>query len=184
MKSEHADDEDDLFAALAGAVTPLRPAKARVTRPAPRRTPAAPPPPTRTAARSMPSHPVRDDSPVDSPSPWVLVRAGVSRERLRRLAHACPDRQLDLHGLNREQSLRLLQQQIDEAVHHGLRTLEIIHGRGLHSGGAPVLRTAVYNWLRDGPRSALVLAVIPKPDSGGGACLLLLRRRRKGQQAR
>jgi len=111
--------------------------------------------------------------------PWVLVADGVSRERLRRLASGRPaaESRIDLHGMNRDEAIAALLQQLGSAIASGMRTLCIIHGRGLHSQGRPVLKDAVYRWLREGPFAHNILAVIPQPGSGGGACLLLLRRR-------
>jgi DNA-nicking Smr family endonuclease len=58
------------------------------------------------------------------------------------------------------------------------RVLCIVHGRGLHSQGKPVLKEAVYQWLRSGSYANHILAAIPKPYTGGGSCLVLLRRNR------
>ncbi|MDQ6972394.1 MAG: Smr/MutS family protein, partial [Mariprofundaceae bacterium] len=61
----------------------------------------------------------------------------------------------------------------------GWRVVSLVHGRGLHSeDGRPILKEAVYNWLREGPYAGWVLATIPRPGTGGGSALLLLRRRR------
>ena len=167
-------EEDDaaLFAQFAGDVRPIgqppRVQQRAATKPRP--TPVARP----AVVVAMEE---RVDTALASPSPWTLVRAGVSRERLRRLGKARADHLLDLHGKSRDQALRLLQQVITQARREGGRVVEVVHGRGLHSSdGVPVLKQAVYHWLGHGPCSGWVLAVIPKPESGGGACLILLRR--------
>ena len=49
--------------------------------------------------------------------------------------------------------------------------------RGLHSQGRPVLKQAVFQWLREGPCAGFVLAAVPRNDSGGGASMVLLRRK-------
>jgi len=110
---------------------------------------------------------------------WVFAASGISREKLKRLAAGRPavSHTFDLHGANREEALSLLERGFSEAVAEGCRALAIIHGRGLHSGGKPVLKAAVYQWLREGSFAHAVLAVVPQPGSGGGACLVLLRRK-------
>jgi len=168
------DEDAALFAALAGDIRPIQ-STARIARTAPKPKPKAA---ARTAisATLLPMDTITDDT-LDSPSSWRVVRAGVSRERLRRLGKSRPDYQLDLHGKSRDQALQQLQQTIVIARQNHGRIIEIIHGRGLHSsGGVAILRQAVYHWLSHGPYHTSVLAVIPKPNSGGGACMLLLRR--------
>jgi len=118
--------------------------------------------------------------PRRMPEPWVLRADGVSAERLRRLAAGRPpvEMEADLHGMSREQARAALERAIGEALASGRRVVCVVHGRGLHSRGGPVLREAVYRWLAEGPYAASVLAVIPKPKTRGGSCLVLLRRRR------
>jgi DNA-nicking Smr family endonuclease len=119
-------------------------------------------------------------SPRQAEDSWVLIADGISRERLKSLASGRPpvEQTLDLHGATRNEALGLLEEWFGHAVGNQLRTLCIIHGRGLHSAeGKAVLKEAVYLWLRSGPFAHAVLAVIPQPGSGGGACLVLLRRK-------
>jgi len=169
-----SDDDAALFASFAGNTRPID-HNTRILR-----TPPKPKPqPMARAAVAAVLLPMghSTDNALSQPSPWTLVRAGISRERLRRLGKSPADHLLDLHGKSREQALQQLQQMITIALQSGGRVIEIIHGRGLHSsGGVPVLRQAVYDWLAHGSCHGLVLAAIPKPGTGGGACLLLLRR--------
>ncbi|MDQ7010833.1 MAG: Smr/MutS family protein [Mariprofundaceae bacterium] len=118
---------------------------------------------------------------LQASEPWVLQADGVSRERLKRLAAGRPPAgmTLDLHGMTRDEALQAMNQCLGEALACGERVLCLVHGRGLHSRGRPVLKEAVYHWLREGPYAVCVLAVIPKPGTGGGSCLVLLRRRGK-----
>jgi len=170
-------DEESLFVEAMGKVKPLsatdkvvvnkpkliRPAKAQRVRQAH----------IVTAATSSVAQAVQ---PTDDP--WVLIADGVSRERLKRLAAGRPPvgRSFDLHGMTRDQALAELEQGFAQVIADGVRALCIIHGRGLHSQGRPILKDAVYHWLREGAYAPSVLAVMPQPGSGGGACLLLLRR--------
>jgi DNA-nicking Smr family endonuclease len=166
------DADDDIFAEAMRGVRPAR-------KPAPRVQPQSPPPPARPAARggqaplgNAPAH-----VPEALEQPWMLCASGVSRERLRRLAAASAEREIDLHGHTRDEALQALESALGAAVAGGVRTLCIVHGRGLHSQGRPVLKQAVFQWLREGPCAGFVLAAVPRNDSGGGASMVLLRRK-------
>ena len=170
------DNEQSLFAEAMGKVKPLPAAdKVVANRPKARK----------PAAHIALKHavPVATTSPALSvqptQEPWVLVADGISRERLKRLAAGRPpsQRTFDLHGMTRDQAMAELEQGFAQAMSEGVRALSIIHGRGLHSQGRPILKEAVYHWLRQGAYAHSILAVIPQPGSGGGACLLLLRRK-------
>ncbi len=171
----HGGDEEGLFAEAMGKVKPLPAADKIVTnKPKPRK-PAMHIVPKYANPASKPSAEL-SVQPTDDP--WVFIADGVSRERLKRLAAGRPavGRSFDLHGMTRDQALSELEQGFTQAIAEGVRVLSIIHGRGLHSQGRPVLKDAVYHWLRQGVYAHSILAVIPQPGSGGGACLMLLRR--------
>ncbi|MFQ5582466.1 MAG: Smr/MutS family protein [Mariprofundaceae bacterium] len=118
---------------------------------------------------------------LQTDEPWVLKTDGISHERLKQLAAGRPPAgsTLDMHGMSREEALQAMESCMAEALSQGERALCFVHGRGLHSQGSPVLKEAVYHWLREGPYAGHVLAVIPKPGTGGGSCLVLLRRQGK-----
>jgi len=136
--------------------------------------------PKRAVEAMSAGEPMAHPAPRRMPEPWVLRADGVSAERLRRLAAGRPpvEMEADLHGMNREQAYATLDRCFARALAQGCRVLCIVHGRGLHSRGGPVLREAVYRWLVEGPHAGRVLAAIPKPNTRGGSCLVLLRRRR------
>ncbi len=168
-------DEEALFAEAMGKVQRLRmPERAVVgkKRPGPARRPVSAPAVARQATVAA------DIRPPSADEPWILLANGVSRERLKRLAAGQPPvaRSFDLHGVTRDEALAMLEEGFGQALASGWRVVCIIHGRGLHSQGRPVLKQATYHWLREGPYAASVLAVVPQPGSGGGACLVLLRR--------
>lgn len=174
MADKHQDDE--LFAEAMGKVRRITPAN-KIT---PEK---AKPKPEITVSVQRTQPPTQPKTVKASlrqtEESWVLRADGISRERLRNLASGRPpvEQTLDLHGATRNEALDLLEAWFGHAVGNQLRTLCIIHGRGLHSAeGKAVLKEAVYLWLRSGPFAHAVLAVIPQPGSGGGACLVLLRR--------
>ncbi len=113
--------------------------------------------------------------------PGSLIADGISRETIKRLAAGRPaiGVSFDLHGMTRDAAIDLLHDGLQQAIAEGIRALCIVHGRGLHSQGKPVLKQAVYHYLSEGPLAHMVLAVIPQPNSGGGACLILLRPQHK-----
>jgi len=125
---------------------------------------------TRTHAKST----LQEDD-----SPWVLRSNGISPDVLKKLAHGqFPiNKTIDLHGMTRDKSIAALEKTMQSSLQASERVLCIIHGRGLHSpDGRAVLKHSIYQWLKDGPMSAHILAVTPAPHTAGGSCLLLLRR--------
>ena len=88
--------------------------------------------------------------------------------------------QLDLHGLTAEQARRGLVEHLAAARERGTRCVLVIHGRGVHSEAAPVLRDELPGWLQQSPLAAWVMAFCTAPANRGGpgAMLLLLRRAR------
>jgi len=170
-------DEDELFAQAMGKVKPIPSSDKLNPQQSPRRPTLLP------SHRPRPFHPEQINSgsnpaPEPTEDPWILRADGVSREKLKRLASATSVAGLtfDLHGLNRDEALNRLEEGFRHAQAENIRLLSVIHGRGLHSQGEPVLKEAVYRWLREGAIARRVLAVVPQSGSGGGACLVLLRR--------
>ncbi|MDT8375186.1 MAG: Smr/MutS family protein [Mariprofundaceae bacterium] len=174
-------DDDELFSRAMGAVRPIAASdKITVEKPKPERT-------ERTGRRNrlpeqLPA--ARHSAPESVEEPWTLVNSGISREKLKQLAAGKPaiGLEIDLHGMNRDEALSGLERLFAEALSGKTRVICIVHGRGLHSQGRPVLKEATYQWLRSGPFASSVLAAIPRPDTGGGSCLVLLRRVRSGRR--
>jgi DNA-nicking Smr family endonuclease len=86
---------------------------------------------------------------------------------------------LDLHGYIQEQAKSALTTFIRNCHAMGLRSLLVIHGRGLKSDSGPVLKEGVVKWLTTGTLSHLVLAFCSaRPcDGGTGAVYVLLKKR-------
>jgi DNA-nicking Smr family endonuclease len=95
---------------------------------------------------------------------------------------------LDLHGLTAEEAWEVFDGFMKESVLTGKRAVLIIHGRGLSSAAAPVLKSKVSQWLSSGPWRKWVVAFTSARmcDGGSGASYVLLRRRplTKRQRAR
>jgi len=173
-------DDEDIFAKAMSVVRPLaRHDKITVEKPKPKRRPAQKRP---APASTTPLLQISDALKISS-DPWTLKASGVSQEKLKQLGAGRPsiDIETDLHGMNRDEACSALEQMFDIALRERARVLCIVHGRGLHSQGKPVLKETVYQWLRSSSYAAHILAAIPKPYTGGGSCLVLLRRDRKAR---
>ena len=86
---------------------------------------------------------------------------------------------LDLHGLIQGDAKQTLKEFILASVRKGLRTVLVVHGRGLRSpGGHSVLKHASAGWLSHGAIGGHVLAFTSaRPSDGGaGATYVLLKR--------
>ena len=86
------------------------------------------------------------------------------------------DRQLDLHGLTREEAVESLGPFLQAARVAGEKGVLVITGKGHHSVEGPVLQQVVAAWLRDQGR-ALISEYAPAPQEigGSGAFVIFLR---------
>ncbi|HEY8905033.1 MAG TPA: Smr/MutS family protein [Rhodoferax sp.] len=82
-------------------------------------------------------------------------------------------RQLDLHGLRRDDARESLSMFIREAHRHGIRCVRVVHGKGLGSPGkAPILKSRVHSWLVQ--KDEVLAFVQAKPADGGAGALVVL----------
>jgi DNA-nicking Smr family endonuclease len=106
---------------------------------------------------------------------------GIGQEILRRLHQGryAMQAHIDLHGLRCRDAEEALGNFIRGSLLKGLRAVLVIHGRGLSSPKAPVLKKLVYAWLTRGPFRKWVIALASaRPcDGGAGATYVLLRQR-------
>ncbi len=77
------------------------------------------------------------------------------------------NRQLDLHGLTREEAVESLMPFLRSAQAVGEKAVLVITGKGIHSAVEPVLQQTVAAWLRDQGRE-LVGEFAPAPPEMGG----------------
>lgn len=134
-----------------------------------------PPPPAPRRPYRPPPERARDDEPENTDSDAAYVAAGVDRRALRKLRRGqyVAARHLDLHGLTSKEALAEVRRFIEEH-RRAYRCVAIVHGRGLHSTGAPVLRVAVRALLRT-LHGVLAFTDAPRDDGGPGAVYVLLR---------
>ena len=82
-------------------------------------------------------------------------------------------RQIDLHGLRRDDAREALSIFIREAHKQGVRCVRVVHGKGLGSPGkAPVLKSRVHSWLVQ--KNEVLAFVQAKPADGGAGALVVL----------
>ena len=82
-------------------------------------------------------------------------------------------RQIDLHGLRRDEAREALSAFIREAHRYGIRCVRVVHGKGLGSPGkAPVLKSRVHSWLVQ--KNEVLAFVQAKPADGGAGALVVL----------
>lgn len=86
---------------------------------------------------------------------------------------------LDLHGLNVAEAREVFDRFIKSAIYSSKRNVLVIHGRGLSSPGAPVLKNKVQEWLTRSRWRKWVIAFTSAAsfDGGAGATYILLRDR-------
>jgi len=101
---------------------------------------------------------------------------GANRLRQLRRGVISIERQLDLHGLTREEALHALPRFIQSAAERGEKAALIITGKGNNSIAGPVLQQTVAGWLRDaGKKFVAEFAPAPREMGGSGAFVVFLR---------
>ena len=86
------------------------------------------------------------------------------------------DRQLDLHGLTREEALEALPRFLRNAGAHGEKAVLVITGKGNNSPAEPVLQQAVAAWLREAGKELVAeFDSAPREMGGSGAYVVFLK---------
>lgn len=83
---------------------------------------------------------------------------------------------LDLHGRTKTEAEAELSAFLRESFGKGLRKVLIVHGKGHHSGGEPVLKKTVYDALR-ACNFAGETGIPDRAEGGSGAVWVMLRQR-------
>jgi DNA-nicking Smr family endonuclease len=170
--------ERDRFRLTVGSVTP-QPQAERAELPRP----AVPPEPRQRQqdeAQALAAS-LSDDFDVttllDTDAALSYRREGIGPDVLARLRRGqwSIQRQLDLHGLRRDQARDALAAFVRQAERDGLRCVRVIHGKGNGSPGRePVLKDKVKRWLVQKDQ-VIAFTQASAVDGGGGALLVLLR---------
>ena len=172
--------EKELFSRAVGPVMPLAPqhgpdGKAKLTRPRP-----APIAEQRLLDELAVMHEALSDgfdveSLLDADESLSFRRPGIGVDVVRKLRRGnwSIQRQLDLHGLRREDARNALGVFIREANRAGLRCVRVVHGKGLGSPGkTPVLKGKVQSWLVQ--KQEVLAFVQARPAAGGAGALVVL----------
>jgi DNA-nicking Smr family endonuclease len=85
-----------------------------------------------------------------------------------------PEATADLHGRSADDARRKLSRFLDDSAAVRRRCVLVIHGRGLHSGNAPVLKDRVIDWLSTSPAPIRGFCSARPADGGTGALYVLL----------
>jgi DNA-nicking Smr family endonuclease len=118
------------------------------------------------------------DSAFDGAEPLSYRRDEISPRTLKRLAaglYSVQD-EMDLHHLRAADAEAALKRFLNEARAADHFCVQIIHGKGLRSESAPVLKALVDRALRQ-RGDVLAFASAPANQGGTGAVLVLLNRR-------
>jgi DNA-nicking Smr family endonuclease len=94
----------------------------------------------------------------------------------RRLAAIRPQAALDLHGMTAEEAESAIAAFVEASSRGGLEKVLVIHGKGLHSAGAPVLKKAARKALERHPLAGR-FGEAGRMDGGSGALWVLIRKR-------
>ena len=79
-----------------------------------------------------------------------FVRPGIGEDVVKNLRRGFWSIQahIDLHGMRTDDAREAVATFLHKAVQHDLRCVRIVHGKGLNSQGAPILKIRTRRWLR------------------------------------
>lgn len=173
---QQAASEKNLFIRAAGAVQPL-PEKRRVTL---KKVPSvAPQMQYQRDEQAVLKEAISDEFDVgtllDTDDLLSFRQPGIGPDVTRKLRRGdwTIQRQIDLHGMRRDEAREQLSIFIREAKQQGIRCVRVVHGKGLGSPGkTPVLKSRVHSWLVQ--KQEVLAFVQAKPADGGAGALVVL----------
>jgi DNA-nicking Smr family endonuclease len=175
---ERARRERELFSIAVGRVTALKDkGLASLPRPRPEPTPAQRRLDEQAVLREAISDEFDVETLLETDEALSFRRPGVGPEVVKRLRRGdwVIQRQIDLHGLRRDEAREQLAEFLREAVRQGLRCVRVIHGKGNGSPGRePVLKGKVRTWLVQ-KDEVIAFTQARAADGGHGALVVLLR---------
>lgn len=173
---QQAASDKDLFVRAAGAVKPLPDKRKLHHKPAPRIPQAMQ---YQRDEIAVLKEAISDEFDVttllETDEHLSFRRPGIGVDVTRKLRRGdwSIQRQLDLHGLRRDDAREVLSIFIREAHKHGIRCVRVVHGKGLGSPGkAPILKSRVHSWLVQ--KNEVLAFVQAKPADGGAGALVVL----------
>lgn len=170
--------EKNLFARAAGAVQPLADhGRAELARHRPAPIPVQRQLDEQQVLREALSDEFDTSTLLDVDDAMSFRRPGVGTEVTRKLRRGdwSIQREIDLHGLRRDDAREALATFIRESWHRGFRCVRVVHGKGLGSPGkTPVLKGKVQGWLIQ--KNEVMAFVQARPAEGGAGALVVLLR--------
>jgi DNA-nicking Smr family endonuclease len=132
--------------------------------------------PRSTAATEIVADTLSDHGASEEPVNEYLSN-GLNRMTLRKLRRGDwpPQDNLDLHGLNSDSARKLLVEFLHHATQHGMRCVNVVHGKGWRSEGREgLLKSLTRHWLTQHVQ-VLAFCEAPQNAGGGGAVWVLLK---------
>ncbi len=173
-----AQAEKNLFARAAGPVRPLdTPARVLLVREQPPPVPVQRRLDERRVLQEALSDEFDSSTLLDVDDAMSFRRPGVGTDVTRKLRRGqwSIQREIDLHGLRRDDAREALATFIREAHRHGIRCVRVVHGKGLGSPGkTPVLKGKVQGWLVQ-KNEVMAFVQARASDGGAGALVVLLK---------
>ncbi len=106
----------------------------------------------------------------------AFKQVGVSNKTLRKLRKGQynVEATLDLHGMTIDEAKTAVDTFLQHCLHHGIRVIVIIHGKGHHSQ-MPILKNKLNHWLR-GINMVLAFCSASSAHGSRGAIYVLLKK--------
>jgi DNA-nicking Smr family endonuclease len=175
-QAERERAEREQFARSVGPVQPMRGgARAPRTQPRPEPHPRQREVDEAQALAASLSDELDPTTLLDTDEGLAYCRPGVGADVLARLRRGqwSLQRQIDLHGLTRDQAREALAGFLRQAVRDGVRCVRVVHGKGNGSPGREsVLKAKVRTWLVQ--RGEVIAFAPARPADGGNGALLVL----------
>jgi DNA-nicking Smr family endonuclease len=115
-------------------------------------------------------YPLKESKEDHEPS--NLERPSSGSGNLRNLE---PQATLDLHGMNSREAEQALDNFVLECRRRGVRKILVVHGKGHHSQGEPVLQGVVRSYLEKSPYTG-AFGPAQRRHGGRGATWVIIRR--------
>jgi DNA-nicking Smr family endonuclease len=116
-------------------------------------------------SRYPPKEPKEEHEPLNQKRPSSAAR------NLRNLE---PQATVDLHGMNSRQAEQALDDFVLQCRRRGLRKILVVHGKGHHSQGEPVLQSVVRRYLEKSPHTG-AFGPAERRHGGRGATWVVVR---------
>ena len=174
----HAQAEKNLFARAAGKVQPLAvPPRVPLARDLPPPVPVQLKLDERRVLQEALGDEFDTSTLLDVDDAMSFRRPGVGTDVTRKLRKGdwSIQREIDLHGLRRDDAREALSEFVRESHRQGIRCVRVVHGKGLGSPGkTPVLKGKVQGWLIQ-KNEVMAFVQARAAEGGAGALVVLLK---------